>query len=125
VGEGAVRLDGPGNARLKLWGRCVGVGGLLASGVTGGRKRVGLEGKRRTERTDLFRLFFLITFLYWTEHPLCHGLVVDTELNGCVQDGCSEDCVRIPLSRPRTRSRSVHRRGSTKVVKSTGVSKNG
>ena len=102
----------------------MGVGGLLVSRVTGGRKRV---WKRRTERTDLFRLFVLITFLDWAEHPFCHGLVTDTELNGCVQDGGSEDCVRVSLSRPRTGSVSVHRRGrreSTEVAKPTGVGKN-
>ena len=106
----------------------MGVEGLLVSGAAGGWERVGLEGKRRRERTDLVKLFFLIAFLYRTEHPFCHGLVVDTELNGSVQDGGSEDCVRIPLSRPRTGPVSVHGRGrggSTEVVKSTGVGKNG
>jgi len=102
----------------------VGVGVLLVSGVTGSREQVGLGGKRRIERTDLFGLFFL---LYWTEHPFRYGRAADAELNGCVQDGGSEDCVRIPLSRPRTGSMSVHRRGgsgSTEVVMRAGVDKN-
>lgn len=101
-------LDGPGIARLNLWGRCGGARGLLVSVVTGVAN--GLDWKRREEegKTNLFRLFFFIAFLDGAEHPLCHGLVADAKLNGGVQDGGPEDRVRIPFSRPRTRSVSVH-----------------
>lgn len=63
--------------------------------------------------TSLVRLILLLAFLQRTEHPLCHGLVANAELESSVQDGGSEDGVGVPL--PRSRSRAglmrVHRWG--------------
>jgi hypothetical protein len=76
--------------------------------VTGVHKNVGLEGKRRREKTDLVRVLFLVAFFYRTEHPFCHGLIADTKLDGSIQDRSAENGVGIPSSRPRTGSVGVH-----------------
>ena len=60
---------------------------------------------------DLLRVILLVTLLQGTEHPFCHGLVADAELEGSVQDGGSENGVGISLPRSRAELVGVHRWG--------------
>lgn len=72
------------------------------------RKNVGLEGGKRREGTNLFKLFLFVAFFNRTEHPFCHGLVADTEFDGSIQDGSSENGVGVPSPGPGTGRMSVH-----------------
>jgi hypothetical protein len=71
------------------------------------------------KRTDLLRLLFFVALFHRAKHPFCHGLVADTEFDGGVQDGGSEDGVRVSPSRSRTWSVStvsVHGKGGAETV---------
>jgi hypothetical protein len=85
--------------------------------------------KRERERdgTDLVKTILLVAFLYRTEHPLCNGLVADTEFDGGIQYGSTENRVGISSPSPLTGSVSVHRRrrrGYTGVEMPTAVARN-
>lgn len=66
--------------------------------------------KERKGTNLLEFIFFLVAFFHRAEHPFRYRLVADTEFDGSVQDGSTENCVGIPSPGSRTGHTSIHER---------------